>query len=689
MRTLPLRAARRKRERRWGIDLFIEDGAYTTLAAAVSILVVLTLLISSVTATWSMSRAGDVQVSADATALAGANVVSSYTTAATVVDACIASLGLAGMLTTGAGLVLTLIPETAAVSVEVINAGRKILQARDNFAKKASKGLSGLERALPYLVALNGLRTCAAQSEGDLTYTGVAIPVPFESASDFSALEETETDTEELEETADELDQAAEDQREAAEDTADAKEEAWLADCGRPGRNMQERAASLTSLTSAQNPDYQSSVSWTPEVALRRARAYYRWRIDHEKPEHGDTESEADSAARRAFYTYALEKMNAASVTVVGDRMVSTVEQLPKNTDEVKKTRLYTDVMWPSTEEGAGLTLHYSSSCPGATGKAGPNLALSSIDTGVARECPTCKFSVGDLGKTPAASTSISTGFEYHLRAFIQALDEYVACSNREFELENELEDEAEDSANVFEEVLGSIGSVRPHIAPPGRYGCIAFAISGEITSPEILDADADERVVLDPRGAISAAVLAPEKANFKSNVLASFFSNLERQAGLLGVTGILDVVMDLWGALLVAYGNAGEGISALFDSLISGLDGIGLGPVAVFLRDKLVGIIEGLGLQPVDMRLKKPVLTDTSNVIAQSGIPALADAEELLRKLPIGVDDPITLLKSLGFDGIERITATEITLVEIEIPGFAPIPITIRIQDILEGIGL
>ena len=46
-----------------GVDLFIlEDGAYTTLASAVSLLVVLALLFSAVTATWSMSRAGDVQV---------------------------------------------------------------------------------------------------------------------------------------------------------------------------------------------------------------------------------------------------------------------------------------------------------------------------------------------------------------------------------------------------------------------------------------------------------------------------------------------------------------------------------------------------------------------------------------------------------------------------------------------------
>ena len=47
---------------RAGIDLFIEDGAYTTLSSAVVILAVLTLLFSSTAAIWSMSRAGDTQV---------------------------------------------------------------------------------------------------------------------------------------------------------------------------------------------------------------------------------------------------------------------------------------------------------------------------------------------------------------------------------------------------------------------------------------------------------------------------------------------------------------------------------------------------------------------------------------------------------------------------------------------------
>lgn len=89
---------------RWGIDMFLEDGAYTTVASAVAMLMVLALLFSASLAVWSAGRSGDVQARADATALAGANVVSSYHTVATVLDACSLSLGLAGFAMTGRGV---------------------------------------------------------------------------------------------------------------------------------------------------------------------------------------------------------------------------------------------------------------------------------------------------------------------------------------------------------------------------------------------------------------------------------------------------------------------------------------------------------------------------------------------------------------------------------------------------------
>ena len=170
--------ARRKRGGfmgRAGIDLFIEDGAYTTLSSAVVILVVLTLLFSSTAAIWSMSRAGDTQVAADSGALAGANVVSSYHTAATVVDASILSLGLAGFATIGTGLVAILIPGAEVVGSDIIDTGTQIIKTRNKFAKSAAKGLQKIETALPYLVAARAMQAVSAQDTDGVTYTGLAV----------------------------------------------------------------------------------------------------------------------------------------------------------------------------------------------------------------------------------------------------------------------------------------------------------------------------------------------------------------------------------------------------------------------------------------------------------------------------------------------------------------------------------
>ena len=139
----------RLRPVRAGIDLFIEDGAYTTVAAAVTILVVLTLLFSSATAVWTMSRSGDVQASADATAMAGANVVSSYYTIATTVDAVVLSMGLTGFISVGAGLVGTLVPGMRAGATELVHSGVRVLQARNDLcASRAQRSSWAAWRAL-------------------------------------------------------------------------------------------------------------------------------------------------------------------------------------------------------------------------------------------------------------------------------------------------------------------------------------------------------------------------------------------------------------------------------------------------------------------------------------------------------------------------------------------------------------
>lgn len=671
---------------RHGVDLFIEDGAYTTVASAVSILVVLTLLFSTVTAVWSLSRAGDVQVAADATALAGSNVVGSYYTAATVVDASVLSMGLAGFCVTGVGLVGLLIPGANAIAAETISTGIKLLETRNKFAASASKGLAALEKALPYLVAANATRTCSAQGSERIAYTGTALAVPTTSASEFPALEGEGVQTEALEASAEALDVAADELELASQKTEAEKRRAWIADCGRDGFNMQERAGALSSIAAAENPDYASSVTWDPQVGIERTRAYYRSRLASEAPQGSGAEAQADSAARRVFYAYALEQFEGAYVVEQDGRVDMSVPLLPRNTSEVRGTSLYTGAVWPTTYEDDGLVMHYGLACPGATGGAGPSISLAAQESGSAHECDTCRFGVGDVGKTPAASTSIDNGYEYHLREYTLALQDYVAARNNELELERRAKEQASVAGESFEGALAALANKRPSIAPPGRYGCLALTVAGEFAASDELHNPFAATGSVGARGALSASVLAPDGGTEDNNVLSEFINSIEAQSGGQGAVGLIGSVMDVWGKLLVAYGDIGDGLASLFDELAGGLSAFGLNPLATWLSDTLDATVRALGFEPADLRLKKPVLTDSANVLAKTDLGNAADAQELLRSLPLGSSDPVAVLQALGYEVEERISETTFTLAEIPMPGGGTIPVTIRVKDFMKG---
>lgn len=681
---------------RAGIDLFIEDGAYTTLSSAVVILVVLTLLFSSTAAIWSMSRAGDTQVAADSGALAGANVVASYHTAATVVDASILSLGLAGFATIGTGLVAILIPGAELAAGDMVDTGIEIIKTRNKFAKSASKGLQKIETALPYLVAARATQAVSAQDTDGATYTGTALAVPRTSESDFVALEGSEISTDVIKDTSKDLERAADELQKASEETAKAKERAWLADCGGSdpasvgSRScMWERAKSLAKLSDIENPHKASSITWEPQVALDRAKAYYHQRLADEKPQGSSVEMKAESAARKAFYTYASAEVNRAYITEDGDRATSYIPLLPRNTDEVRATELYTDAAWPTSTNDGKTYLHYGTSCPNY--KKGTPGGLASVAAYDGQDkCNRCHFGVSSLGAVAAPSTSIENGFEYHFDRFKDALEKYVECRNKELELMRQTEDEADRAGNAFDQAIKALSGERPRIAPPGRNGVVALAVSGAISSPDELSSSFNTTVRLGDRGAISAAVLAPDDATAQNNVLSRFFSTLEERSG--GVVGVLDGVMDVWGRLLVGYGDIQGSADELMDEMIDDLGGGSgaLGSIASWLGDTVSASVAALGLEPCDLRLRKPVLTDTANVIKSPGsdIAGLSQAQDKLRSIPLGVTDPKALCEALEYQVERTISGTVFTLAEIPLPGGGSIPLTVDVATLVGALG-
>ena len=374
----------------------------------------------------------------------------------------------------------------------------------------------------------------------------------------------------------------------------------------------------------------------------------------------------AQSAARKAFYAYAIEEVDRAYIKDDGERFSAYIPLLPRVPNEVRPTELYTDAAWPVSNNDGRTYLHYGVECP-VYQKGTPSGLASVADYDGRDTCEACGFGVVTLGSALMPPSFIENGFEYHFDKFKEALEDYVECRNKELELERQTED-----------------------APPGRNGVVAFAVTGAISSPDELNSSFNTAVRLGNRGAISGAVLAPDDATAQNNVLSRFFSTLKERSG--GVAGVLDGVMDVWGRLLVGYGDIQGSADELMDEMIKGLGGGSgaLGSIASWLGDTVSASVAALGLEPCDLRLRKPVLTDSANVIKSPGsdIAGLSQAQDKLRSIPLGVTDPKALCEALEYQVERTISGTVFTLAEIPLPGGGSIPLTVDVATLVGALG-
>lgn len=668
-----------------GISLFLTDeGGYTTIAVALAILVSLALAFSVAGVEAISARSADVQTVADSAAMAGADVVSSFTTVATVLDACVLSMGIAGVLVLGAGLVLAAIPGLQPASAEVEKVGCKIIDARRRFAAKASEGLERLEGTLPLLVVMNSASCVSANSSGQMRYTGVAIPFPQESGSDFSSLQD-EADGDEVSEDADALSKATE-RAEEAKRRADAERTAgWYADCGSSPYCLHERAGALAGLSGAANPFYATPDAWTYGAALVRARNYYQRRIATEQPEGQGIEALTDSLARAAFYDYAYDRVMAGHYTEGEDGSVDLdLPGLPGNTDEVRGTPLYTDARWPCTQEDGKAVLHSSATCPGARGAYLGVASVSDIESGAVSLCPDCGMSVGDLGKATAASTSIDNGFEHHWRIVCESARRYQQARNEQAAAEREQKEAADKASDAFDRALDALKVDRPKLCPPGAWGCVAVVgrgegaqIPSELTSAFLAPGELPASV------ALSAATLAPDDQTAENNVLSRFFDGVASGGEGTTAGGVADGVGEMWGRLLVSYGSAYESVSGIADRVLSKTGEGENSKTLRWVRKRLAQIVSDAGFEPCDLRLRKPVLCNSQDVLSQAGYDGVGRAREFVESLPNGAS-PQDVARALGQEVADEVGGTTFTVAELPIPGTdLTVPLTIDLSEL------
>ena len=656
-----------------------EDG-FTTVGVAVALVLSLSLVFASAGAAWVSGRSSEVQRVADAGAMAGQNVVASFSTITQVVDACVLSMGLAGVVVLGAGLVVSCVPGMSAAGAQITQAGSQLLEARRGFAQTAADGIERLEATLPLLIVANSASCVEANAVGGTSYTGCALPFPADSGSDFSGLRQ-EVDDERLSELSDQMGEVSSEMEQAERAADEALERGWIADCGDSPYCLWERASSLASLSEALNPYYPSSAGWTFGAPLLRARSYYAARLAAERVGGSSAEQITDSACRKAFYEYALERVRAGSYEELADGGVAIdLPSLPRNAEQTRSTELYTDARWPCTTEGGARTLHASTLCPGATGAAAGTASLAELDAGSVARCEQCRMDVGDLGRVASASTSIANGFEYHWKAVVEASEDYERARNELAAAEARLRGLAEEGEGAFSEALDQLSVTRPRLCPPGAWGCVAVvARDSSQTVPTELTAAFLSSAELPEGAAVSAAALAPDPSTAENNVLSRFFDAVSAGDSALG--GSLDAVMELWGSLLVGYGSAYGSVAERGGEFLDGLDGVLGGTVGSWLKGRLKQVMSDAGLEPVDLRLRKPVLVNTQDVLDQSGLDQAASVRELVAALP-DAGSAEDFARSVGLWLSDEVGAGEFTVAELPIPGTGlSIPLTIDLS--------
>ena len=129
-------------------DLFRNESGFTTLGAALAILLSCSLLFFGLWTSRSLSRAAGVQAVADSCALAAENEVSEFVLAVRAADATLLTLSLTGISLLGVGTVCCCVPGTQAAGLKFLDAGRAVLDKREDVARAEEAALNAAQKGL-------------------------------------------------------------------------------------------------------------------------------------------------------------------------------------------------------------------------------------------------------------------------------------------------------------------------------------------------------------------------------------------------------------------------------------------------------------------------------------------------------------------------------------------------------------
>lgn len=680
------------------------DQGFSTAGMVVALLITLSLIFSAAQVYQVNSASATIQNVADVAALAALNEVAEFYLVATLCDAVVLSLSLTGTAVLGLGVVALCTPATAALSDKLIKAGNEIIKARDRFAEKVAAGLTKLQTLLPFISAAYAESVMQANSGGamDASYVGLALVLPLEgeeitvgfSDSAEKLSKDIETDKERIKEVAEQAEEAAEEARKE-------KERAFLHDCGNAPRYCAyERADSLSTIVSDENPLYHSVDTWSFGVALKRAQVYYRARLANESPTDTSAEGRADSILRKRFYTYAVEELAKGYVHESDpEHFEAFFPLLPKNTDEMKQTALYTELAYPVVVEGDGTTkMHAWSGCPGMDMQAGAGYgSFAQMDEGGWMPCVHCGLTAGTFGKIAAATSSIESGFEYHYRIIAESAASYQKACEEYAPYAEELKSLTQGLFDQVQNVLDEAISYRIEVAPPGRIGVVVLAVNTQTVaaSTNFASGFVDNGSTLGAQAALSAATLVNDPAEEGSTLISSMLDTVVEDSDALGIA-LLDGVLDLWSSVLFAYTKGHEALTEGVDRALSSIPFASESGLGTWAAGALTDLVEALGFAPVELSSPKPVLVNSAHVLSRDsssfsqGLLEIKQSYLALEGSGSGslFSSVVSQLEAQALEGVDSLGG-EFVIASIELVGESgpSIPLTIALPPAITGV--
>lgn len=602
-------------------SVFCDEEGFSTVGMVFALLITLSLIFTAAQVYEIESTSSHVQNVADAAALAAENEVAEFSVVVRLCDALVLTMSLTGIATMGLGVAALCTPATAPLADKLIKASMDIIDARNDFARRAASGLNRFQAFLPFFSAANAASVVQANSDAaaEGEYFGFAIVLPVEGAAiEVGALDSADDLAGTVRENEARIKEAAEIAEEAASEARTEKERAFMADCGNdPGYCMYERAEHLAGLPAKDNPMYRSVDAWSFSVALKRAQAYYPARLARETPGGSSVEEQARSALRERYYRFAVEEIEKGYVRESEDTFEARFPLLPKNTEEMRATRLYTEAVYPMTIDGEGAAvMHAWPGCPGASdgGSAGTG-SIAQMEEGSLATCSKCGFTAASLGKVASASTSIDNGFEYHYNIVAEAADAYQKAREKARPSVEEAKTLTRDLLDEVGTALSDAASYRIESQPPGRYGAVAFVA-------DLADVSASARfpssfvkggATVGARAAVSAAALANDDPSEGESVIAALLDNVD--AGV--ATGPLGIVLDLWSSLLTCYADGMESLGKGVGDALSRMPLASESGLGTWAASAFSDVVDSLGLSPAKLDSPKPVLVNTAHVLA------------------------------------------------------------------------